>query len=132
LWRGRPLCLWPQRRSGLHRDRLAGKRSVGRESGHRTRLRVPGKDQPYAVGRGTLNSLEMGRGRFAPRVDRKPSSLSNIRAPGRIGSMDLRNRMFVTAMGVSLAEDDGTAGDRLIAYHEEQARGGAALIITGV
>lgn len=46
--------------------------------------------------------------------------------------MDLRNRMFVTAMGVSLAEDDGTAGERLIAYHEEQAKGGAALIVTGV
>lgn len=53
-------------------------------------------------------------------------------SPGRIGRLELRNRMFVTAMGVSLAENDGTAGDRLIAYHEEQARGGAALIITGV
>lgn len=51
---------------------------------------------------------------------------------GRIGTMDLRNRMIVTAMGVSLAEDDGTAGDRQIAYHEEQARGGSALIVTGV
>ena len=53
-------------------------------------------------------------------------------APGRINRMDLRNRIFVTAMGVSLAEDDGTAGERMIAYHEEQARGGAALIVTGV
>jgi len=64
----------------------------------------------------------------APRAQLHP----NLLAPGRIGSLELPNRMFVTAMGVSLAEEDGTAGDRLIAYHEEQARGGAALIVTGV
>ena len=38
----------------------------------------------------------------------KASAFSNVLAPGKIGSMDLRNRMFVTSMGVSLAEDDGT------------------------
>jgi 2,4-dienoyl-CoA reductase-like NADH-dependent reductase (Old Yellow Enzyme family)/thioredoxin reductase len=53
-------------------------------------------------------------------------------APGRLGTLELRNRIIVTAMGVSLAEADGSCGDRLIAYHEEQAKGGAALIITGV
>ena len=57
---------------------------------------------------------------------------AKLLSPGRIGTMTLRNRMFVTAMGVSLAEDDGTAGDRLIAYHDEQAKGGVALIVTGV
>jgi len=46
--------------------------------------------------------------------------------------MELRNRIFVTAMGVSLSENDGSCGDRLIKYHSEQARGGAALIITGI
>jgi 2,4-dienoyl-CoA reductase-like NADH-dependent reductase (Old Yellow Enzyme family)/NADPH-dependent 2,4-dienoyl-CoA reductase/sulfur reductase-like enzyme len=60
------------------------------------------------------------------------STFSHILSPGRIGTLELKNRMFVTAMGVSLAEDDGNCGDRLIAYHEEQAKGGAALIITGV
>jgi 2,4-dienoyl-CoA reductase-like NADH-dependent reductase (Old Yellow Enzyme family)/NADPH-dependent 2,4-dienoyl-CoA reductase/sulfur reductase-like enzyme len=34
-------------------------------------------------------------------------------------------------MGVSLAEADGSVSDRLIAYHEEQARGGVGLIIMG-
>lgn len=53
-------------------------------------------------------------------------------APGRIGAMELRNRIIVTAMGVSLSEADGHVGERLIAYHEEQAKGGAGLIITGV
>ncbi len=56
----------------------------------------------------------------------------HLLSPGRIGPMDLKNRIAVTAMGVSLSEDDGTVGERLIAYHEEQAKGGAALIISGV
>lgn len=53
-------------------------------------------------------------------------------APGRIGTMELRNRILVTAMGVSLSEANGHVGERLLAYHEEQARGGAGLIISGV
>ena len=56
----------------------------------------------------------------------------NLLSPACIGSMELKNRIAVTAMGVSLSEDDGTIGERLIAYHEEQARGGAGLIISGV
>lgn len=55
----------------------------------------------------------------------------HLLSPGRIGSLELKNRIAVTAMGVSLAEEDGSAGERLIAYHEEQAKGGAALIVTG-
>ena len=49
----------------------------------------------------------------------------HLLSEGRIGTLSLRNRILVTAMGVSLSEDDGTIGERLIAYHEEQARGGA-------
>jgi len=56
----------------------------------------------------------------------------NLLSTGRIGTLELRNRMAVTAMGVGFAESDGSAGERLIAYHEEQARGGVGLIITGV
>ena len=57
---------------------------------------------------------------------------SHLTEPGRIGTMQLKNRMLVTAMGVNLGESDATCGDRIIAYHERQAAGGAALIITGV
>jgi 2,4-dienoyl-CoA reductase (NADPH2) len=56
----------------------------------------------------------------------------HLLSPGRIGSLELRNRILVTAMGVSLSETDGTVGDRLIAYHEAQAKGGAGLIVSGV
>lgn len=60
------------------------------------------------------------------------SSYKHLLSPKKIGTLELKNRMLVTAMGVALAESDGTCGDRLIAYHEEQAKGGAALIIMGV
>ncbi|WP_370073255.1 hypothetical protein [Novosphingobium sp. THN1] len=50
----------------------------------------------------------------------------HLLSPGRIGTMETKNRIAVTAMGVSLSEDDGTVGEQLIAYHEEQARGGRA------
>ncbi|MEY4159844.1 MAG: hypothetical protein RLZZ136_465 [Pseudomonadota bacterium] len=56
----------------------------------------------------------------------------HLLSPGRIGTLELKNRMIVSAMGVSLSEDDGTVGERIIAYHEEQARGGVGLIISGV
>lgn len=60
------------------------------------------------------------------------TALPHLLSPGRIGKMELRNRMIVTAMGVNLAEPDGFCSDRIRAFHEEHAKGGAALIITGV
>ena len=56
---------------------------------------------------------------------------TQLTAPGRIGSLQLKNRMVVAAMGVNLAEEDGSCGERILAYHERQARGGAGLIIMG-
>jgi 2,4-dienoyl-CoA reductase-like NADH-dependent reductase (Old Yellow Enzyme family)/NADPH-dependent 2,4-dienoyl-CoA reductase/sulfur reductase-like enzyme len=60
-----------------------------------------------------------------------PGKYSHLLSPGSIGKLRLRNRIVVMAMGVSYAEDDGSVGERALAYHEEQARGGAALIISG-
>lgn len=60
------------------------------------------------------------------------NAYTHLLAPGSIGSLEIRNRILVTAMGVSLSESDGHVGERLMAYHEEHARGGAGLIITGV
>ncbi|WP_449469272.1 FAD-dependent oxidoreductase [Sphingobium chungangianum] len=56
---------------------------------------------------------------------------SHLLAPGRIGAMDLRNRIFMTPMGSNLADEDGITGERLRAYYEERAKGGAALIMMG-
>ncbi|WP_176593637.1 FAD-dependent oxidoreductase [Sphingobium sp. EM0848] len=60
------------------------------------------------------------------------ANLSHLFSPGQIGPLALRNRIAVTAMGASLAEVDGQCGPRIIAYHEEQAKGGVGLVITGV
>lgn len=59
------------------------------------------------------------------------NSYKHLLSPGRIGNMELRNRIIVTAMGVNLAED-GYCTDRIRAFHEEHAKGGAGLVNTGV
>jgi 2,4-dienoyl-CoA reductase-like NADH-dependent reductase (Old Yellow Enzyme family)/thioredoxin reductase len=59
------------------------------------------------------------------------STFSHLTQPGRIGTLELKNRMTVAAMGVNLAEEDGSCGDRILAYHERQAQGGAGLIVMG-
>ena len=53
-------------------------------------------------------------------------------SPARIGSMELRNRIIMTPMGSNLAQADGHCGDRIQAYYEARARGGAGMIIVGV
>jgi 2,4-dienoyl-CoA reductase-like NADH-dependent reductase (Old Yellow Enzyme family)/NADPH-dependent 2,4-dienoyl-CoA reductase/sulfur reductase-like enzyme len=57
---------------------------------------------------------------------------THLLSPARIGKTEFRNRMFVTAMGVNLADPDGYCGERVIAFHEAQAKGGAAMVMTGV
>lgn len=63
---------------------------------------------------------------------RSGAAPASLTTPGQIGMLTLPNRIIVTAMGVSLAEADGTVGQRLIDYHVAQAKGGAGLIIMGV
>src|SRR5687768_11735859 len=55
----------------------------------------------------------------------------HLLAPGRIGTMELRNRILMCPMGDELSEADGTVGDRQRAYFEARARGGAALLLVG-
>lgn len=59
------------------------------------------------------------------------ASYDTLCSPGRIGSMTLRNRIVVAAMGVNLAEEDGSCGEALQSFHGRQAEGGAALIVVG-
>ncbi len=53
-------------------------------------------------------------------------------AKGNIGPMKLKNRIYMTAMGVNLAEANGNANDDIIAYYEARAKGGTGLIITEI
>lgn len=59
-------------------------------------------------------------------------SYPTLMSPGRIGSLELRNRILMTPMGSNLAQADGHCGDRIQTYYEARARGGAAAIIVGV
>lgn len=54
---------------------------------------------------------------------------------GRIGPLTIRNRAVMSPMGTDLADTNGNASPRLIAYYAERAKGGIGLIIneyTGV
>jgi len=49
--------------------------------------------------------------------------------PGRIGNLEIRNRIVMLPMTMGYSEADGTVGDRFIRYFAERAKGGAGLII---
>lgn len=53
----------------------------------------------------------------------------HLLAAGRIGGMDLRNRIVMAAMGTNFAAPDGHCTEQLIAYYEARARGGAGLLV---
>lgn len=49
---------------------------------------------------------------------------------GKIGTMETRNRIVMTAMGNALANNDGTVSQRDINFYGARAKGGVGLIIT--
>src|SRR3989304_3985781 len=57
------------------------------------------------------------------------SSLRYITSPGKIGNLEVRNRMVMPAMSVSFANADGSVSPRNMAYYEARARGGVGMII---
>ena len=60
------------------------------------------------------------------------TSFTHLLAPGRIGKLELRNRIVMAPMGSNFAEADGHCGERIQAYYEARAAGGAGLLIMGV
>ena len=52
-----------------------------------------------------------------------------LASSGSIGSIKLKNRMVMAAMGSNFAGKDGKTTEQLEAYYEERARGGLGLII---
>jgi|SRR5690554_6159565 len=55
---------------------------------------------------------------------------SHLFSPGKIGKLQTKNRIVMTAMGNHLANPDGSVSDRDIAFYGARARGGVGLIIT--
>ncbi len=51
-------------------------------------------------------------------------------SPTKIGSIKVKNRVVMTAMGVDVSDHDGTANEKTVAYYRERAKGGVGLIIT--
>jgi len=49
--------------------------------------------------------------------------------PGRIGNLEIKNRIVMLPMTMGYSEPDGSVGDRFIAYFAERAKGGTGLII---
>lgn len=59
------------------------------------------------------------------------TTYERLLAPGRIGTLDVRNRIIMAPMGDLLANGDGSVSDNQIAYFEARARGGAGLLLVG-
>jgi 2,4-dienoyl-CoA reductase (NADPH2) len=55
----------------------------------------------------------------------------HLLAPGRIGALQLRNRMVMAPMGEDLGDLDGMVSDAQLAYLEARARGGLAMVMLG-
>ena len=51
-------------------------------------------------------------------------------SPMKIGKIEIKNRIVMTAMGVDVSDHDGTANEKTVAYYQERAKGGVGLIIT--
>ncbi|MCF0137007.1 MAG: FAD-dependent oxidoreductase [Oscillospiraceae bacterium] len=51
--------------------------------------------------------------------------------PFKIGSLEVKNRIVMSAMGNLMANRDGTYSEAEIAYFEERAKGGTGLILVG-
>ncbi|MBR7087791.1 MAG: acetoacetate decarboxylase family protein [Mogibacterium sp.] len=48
---------------------------------------------------------------------------------GKIGNVEIKNRLVMTPMGTNLANLDGTPGPAMIKYYEDRAAGGCGLIM---
>lgn len=56
--------------------------------------------------------------------------LTKVFEPGRIGSLEIKNRLVVSAMSSHLGNPDGTPNEEVTRYLEAKARGGWGLIFT--
>jgi 2,4-dienoyl-CoA reductase-like NADH-dependent reductase (Old Yellow Enzyme family)/thioredoxin reductase len=59
-------------------------------------------------------------------------SVEYISKKGKIGNLETKNRLVMTAMGVGLGEWEGNVTDEFIQFYAERAKGGAGVIITEI
>ena len=59
----------------------------------------------------------------------KKEMFENMFKPGKIGNLEIKNRLVVPPMLSEYADEDGNLTERYIRYYEEKAKGGFGLII---
>ncbi len=60
------------------------------------------------------------------------NEFKQLSKPGKIGTMWLKNRMIMPAMGTNLGNADGTISDNIVNYYARRAAGGIGLVVTEV
>ena len=60
------------------------------------------------------------------------ATFEHVLQPGRIGSLDLPNRIALAPMGTEMGTHEGLITEREIAYYTERATGGTGLVMTGI
>ena len=58
--------------------------------------------------------------------------LEYLLKPGKVGTLELKNRIVMPAMGTRLSGVNGEVTDKQLKWYSRRAKGGAALIITEV
>jgi len=58
------------------------------------------------------------------------SSFSSLYEPGNIGTLEIKNKLIMAAIGVLLAEPEGGVTDKMIAFYRARAEGGVGLVTT--
>lgn len=61
-----------------------------------------------------------------------PKTFDRLASPGRLGSVELRNRMVFAPIDTALAEPDGIVTERLTRHYERRASGGVGLVIVEI
>lgn len=56
--------------------------------------------------------------------------LEKMSSPMKLGPVEIKNKFIVSPMVMNCCNEDGTATEKFICYHEEKAKGGWGLIIT--
>ena len=56
----------------------------------------------------------------------------NVFRPGRIGRLEVENRIVMPAMGTGMAARDGSVSDTMVNYYARRARGGAGIVVSEV
>lgn len=60
------------------------------------------------------------------------SKYKHLLSPGRLGPIELKNRIILSPMGDNFSDEEGFCTEQMQSYYEARAAGGAGLIIMGV